>query len=309
MNSTLSGRFGYGNHQPSMGRWADALKLPLAAWSAGRRLAVASLIALIVFALGTNAWMAADLSGIVASRASLGDAQRRFDDARRVVGALPALRQSAGAAAAARPAGRSSSDDVRAVTQLAERSGMSLLALEPGAVIGEGIDAARPIRLTAQGGFAQLMAFVRALPNLPVLVVPEDMTVKKADAAGAEPLSIGVTLSVFDGLRPLDSLIDALDDALEQDDADEIVFNDPFAPPARAEQRLPDVGDAALRVVGLLYDLARGLALVETPDGETTLEAGQRVGSAQVARVDGLGMTVAMRDGRQRVVAFGEALR
>jgi len=309
MSSTLSGRFSYGNDKPSMGRWADALKLPLAAWSAGRRLAVASLIALIVFALGTNAWMAADLSGIVASRASLGDAQRRFDNARLVVGALPALRQSAGTAAAARPAGRSSSDDVRVVTQLAERSGMSLLALEPGAVVGEGIDAARPIRLTAQGGFAQLMAFVRALPNLPMLVVPGDMTVRQADAAGAQPLSIGVTLSVFDGLRPLDSLIDALDDALEEDDADEIVFNDPFAPPARAEQRLADVGDAALRVVGLLYDLARGLALVETPDGETTLEAGQRVGSAQVARVDGLGMTVAMRDGRQRVVAFGEALR
>jgi Tfp pilus assembly protein PilO len=309
MNSTLSGHFGYVNNRSSARGWADGLRVPLAAWSTRRRLAIASLIAALVFGLGTNAWVAADLSGIDASRASLAQAQHRFDDARGALDALPALRRSAGVAQASRPAAPwTSSDDVRAVTQLAERSGISLLALEPGVVSGEGIDAARPIRLTAQAGFAQLMAFVRALPSLPVLAVPGDITVSKADAAGTGSglLSVGITLSVFDGLRPFESIIDAIDDAFDGDE--DIVFNDPFAPPSRFEQRVTDVGDAALRVVGLLSDLVRGLALVETPDGETTLEAGQRIGNAHVAHVDGHGMTLATHDGDKRVVAFGEAL-
>jgi Tfp pilus assembly protein PilO len=309
MTPGFSGRIGYANDRPSLRRrWVDRLRVPLVAWSGRRRLAAISLIAVAAFLLGANAWIATDLSGLEASRASLAEAQRRFDDARRAADALPALRRSAGAAGATRPASTwSSSDDVRAVSQLAARSGMSLLTLEPGAVTGEGVDAARPIRLTALADFAQLVTFVRALPSLPVLVVPAEMTVKQQkQSTGTHPLSVSVALSVFDGIRPLDSLIDALDDVL-QDGEEDLVFYDPFTPPSQAERRVADAGGVALRLVGLLYDFARGIALVETPDGDTALEAGQRVGGASVARVDGLGMTLATPDGGKRVVAFDEA--
>ncbi len=55
------------------------------------------------------------------------------------------------------------------------------------------LDAVRSLHLTAQADFLHLMVFLRGLSDLPVLVVPEDVTVKRS--AGA--LLIGATLHVF----------------------------------------------------------------------------------------------------------------
>ncbi len=285
--------------------------MPLVAWSRRRRLLAALLIALAVFGLGANAWVAADLGGAEASRLLLGEAQRRVDKARAAVAQIPALRASAAATRSTRPAVEwTSTDDVRAVSQLAARSGMTLLTLEPGTLSGTGIDAVRPLRMTAQADFAQLVVFLRALSSLPILVVPGEVSVKrpKEDASRRQDgtLSVSATLNVFNALRPLNSVEDLLADDAAGDEED-VVFYDPFSAPSTRGARLSDA--VALRLVGLLYDLARGLALVETADGETTLEAGQRIRDESVARIDERGITLATRDGDAHTLTFEEAVQ
>ncbi|HEY3598984.1 MAG TPA: hypothetical protein VGL08_15895 [Paraburkholderia sp.] len=292
-------------------RWADRLRVPLDAWSGRRRLLAALLIALAVFGLCANAWFATDLGGAEASRLLIADAQRRLAHTRLAVAQLPTLRASAATTRFARSSGEwTSTDDVRAVTQLAAQTGMTLLTLEPGAVTGSGMDVMRSLRVTAHADFAQLIAFLRALPSLPVLVVPGDMIVKRLNDVSAERpggvLSINATLNVFNAIRPLEAATDPLADAAVDEDED-VLFYDPFSPPPQTDSH--SAAAATLRLVGVLYDLARGLALVETPEGETTLEAGQRFGGERVARVDGSGITLATRNGGARTLTFEEAVQ
>jgi hypothetical protein len=244
----------------------------------------------------------------------LNETQRRLDSAQRAVGELPALRASAGAAGLVHTAraseGGASADDVRIVSQLAARDGITLLALEPGAVTGAGVDAMRPLRMTALASFSQLMAFLRALPSLPVLIVPGELLVKQAnDASAGSLLSVSATLNVFDALLPLEELVAGPQGDVTMDDDEDIVFYDPFTRPVQSEARVANADAVGFRLVGLLYDFARGLGLVETPEGETTLEAGQYVGSESVARIDGRGITLAARDGSEHRLTFEEALQ
>jgi Tfp pilus assembly protein PilO len=277
------------------------------------RFLIMGLIAVATFAIGANAWIAADLAGAQATRVLLGETQRRVDRAQRAVSELPALRASAGAAASASPTRASesgiSTDDLRIVSQLAARDGITLLALEPGTVTGAGLDAMRPLRMTALASFPQWVAFVRALPSLPVLIVPGELLIKQAnDASASGLLSVSATLNVFDALRPSTRLAEEARDDLTMDDED-IIFYDPFSRPLQPGTHTAESDAVGFRLVGLLYDFARGLGLVETPDGETTLEAGQHVGRESVARVDGLGITFAARDGSERRLAFEEAMQ
>jgi Tfp pilus assembly protein PilO len=319
MSTTLTGRLGPINRGKTQRHDAKASHARFAALRAWRmrspllfRLLAASLIAIATFAIAANAWVAADFMGAQAMRARVDETQTRLDSAQRAVGELPALRASAGAEGLANPARASesgaSTDDVRIVSQLAAHGGISLLALEPGAVTGTGIDAMRPLRMTALASFSQLLAFMRALPSLPVLIVPGELLVKQAGARGSGLLSVSATLNVFDALRP-SSQLENLNDDLTTDDDEDIVFYDPFSRPFPPDTRIPDSDTVGFRLVGLLYDLARGLGLVETPDGEATLEAGQRVGADSVARVDGLGITLAARDGREHRLMFEEAVQ
>lgn len=308
--STIFFEFGgAANVRLSLSHWIKRVRLPLDAWSPRRRWVVALLIAALVFGLGAHGWVVADLGGVEASRAALEASGLRLANARRALAQLPALRRDAAAAPVAASTTRSSAswssaDDVRIVSELAAQNNVALLAVEPGAVSGAGVESMRPLQLTARTDFVHLMAFLRGLSDLPVLIVPVDVTVRRDAAA----LSVSATLHVFDALRPAPSTTPAdafADDTLDSDDDEDIVFFDPFSQPQmQAAGDLPDVSQ--LRLVGLLSDRTRGLALLDTPDGVATVESGERIGAERVTKLDASGITLA-KDGVTRTLAMTEA--
>jgi Tfp pilus assembly protein PilO len=305
MSTILLESGGVTSAQLSPAYWLKRLRMPLAAWSLRRRCLSALLIGVLVFGLGAHGWIVADLSGVEASRVALAASVQRLADARRSLAQLPLLRRAAAASPVVPPAASwSSADDVRIVSELAAGNSVALLALEPGVASGEGIDRMRPLQLTAHTDFVHLMAFLHGLSELPVLIVPVDMTVKQEAAS----LSVSATLRVFSALRPAASneAAHAFDDAsLDADDDEDIVFFDPFShPQMQAAGELPNVSQ--LRLVGMLRDRTRGLALLDTPDGATTVVAGQQLGAERVTRLDALGITLA-RGGTTRTLALAEA--
>ncbi|SED69724.1 hypothetical protein SAMN02787142_3641 [Burkholderia sp. WP9] len=304
----------------SLSHWMARARLPLDAWSGRRRWAVALLIAVLVFGLGTHGWIVADLGGVEASRAALEAGSLRLANARRALAQLPALRREAAAGpigaslvsslvsslgtSIARSSGPwSSADDVSIVSELAAQNSVALLSVEPGAASGAGAERMRPLQLTARTDFVHLMAFMRGLSDLPVLIVPVDVTVKREAAA----LSVSATLRVFNALRPAPSAASAdafAEDSLDSDDEENVVFFDPFSQPQmQAAAELPDVSQ--LRLVGLLRDRARGLALLDTPDGVTVVESGEQIGAERVARLDAFGITL-VKGGATRTLALTE---
>lgn len=300
---------GAANARLSLSHWMKRVRLPLDAWSRRRRWVVALLIAALVFGLGAHGWVVADLGGVEASRTALEASSLHLANARRALAQLPALRRDAAAAPVAASttstsASWSSADDLRIVSELAAQNNVALLAVEPGVVSGAGVESMRPLQLTARTDFVHLMAFLRGLSDLPVLIVPVDVTVKRDAAA----LSVSATLQVFDALRPAPSTTSAdafADDSLDSDDDEDIVFFDPFSQPQmQAAGDLPDVSQ--LRLVGLLSDRTRGLALLDTPDGVATVESGERIGAERVTKLDASGITLA-KDGATRTLAMTEA--
>jgi Tfp pilus assembly protein PilO len=290
----------------SFSQWMKHVRLPLAAWSRRRRWVVALLIAAVVFGLGAHGWVVADLGGVEASRTALEAATRHLADARRALAQLPALRREAAATPGAKlPASWASADDVRIVSELAAQNGVSLLSVEPGATSGSGADSMRPIQITAHTDFVHLMAFLRGLSDLPVLIVPVDVTVNR-DAAS---LAVRATLHVFSALRPVPSTATAdafADESLDSDDEEDIVFFDPFLLPQMLASGEPQSDTSQLRLVGLLHDRTRGLALLDTPDGATTVVSGQQLGTERVTRLDALSITLA-NGGATRTLALAEA--
>jgi hypothetical protein len=280
-------------------------RLPLEAWSRRRRCIAIVLIAALVFGLGGYGWIIADFSGVEASRAALAASTQRLADASRSLAQLPGLRHAARAwVAASSPASWSSADDVRVVSELAAQNRVTLLGVEPGtasSVAGGG----RLLQITAHTDFVHLMAFLHGLSDLPVLMVPLDVTVKQ-DAA---TLSVSATLSVFSELRPVQSTTpaDTFDDAsLDPDDDEDVVFFDPFSHPQMQATDDEAADDASLRLVGVLRDLTRALALVDTPDGATTVSSGQQLGAERVTKIDGQGVTLAT-GGTTRMLTLTEA--
>jgi Tfp pilus assembly protein PilO len=290
----------------SFSQWMKHVRLPLAAWSRRRRWLVALLIAAVVFGLGAHGWVVADLGGVEASRTALEAATRHLADARRALAQLPALRREAAATPGAKlPASWASADDVRIVSELAAQNGVSLLSVEPGATSGSGADSMRPIQITAHTDFVHLMAFLRGLSDLPVLIVPVDVTVNR-DAAS---LAVRATLHVFSALRPVPSTATAdafADESLDSDNEEDIVFFDPFLLPQMLASGEPQSDTSQLRLVGLLHDRTRGLALLDTPDGATTVVSGQQLGTERVTRLDALSITLA-NGGATRTLALAEA--
>ncbi|WP_345812004.1 hypothetical protein AAGS40_13665 [Paraburkholderia sp. PREW-6R] len=305
MSTTFAASGGVFDMRQSMSQWARRLRVPLDAWSRRRRCVVALLIAALIFALGAYASTRADLSGVEASRAALSATARRFADAKRALAQLPALRVEATASPAHAPASWASADDVRVVSQLAAENGFTLLAVEPGASSGTGIERMRPLQITAHTDFIHLMAFMHGLSDLAVLVAPVDITVRRDGGA----LSVSATLNVYSALRPATATTSAVlsaNDNLDLDDDEDVVFFDPFALPQMLASDA--VSDALqLRLMGMLRDSARALALLDTPEGATTAVAGQQIGAEHVTRLDALGMTLAGRGGATRTLAFAEA--
>ncbi|WP_144110068.1 hypothetical protein [Paraburkholderia sp. BCC1886] len=305
MSTTSVGLGSAASAQLSVSHWLAVLRVPLGAWSVRRRLAVAGLIATCVFVIGLQASLATDFGGIEASRTTLAATTRQFEEARRSLAQLPALRERAAAFPARLKAASTSADDVRMVSELAAQSNVALLAVEPGALSGTGPQSMRALQLTAHTDFVHLMAFLHALGELPVLVVPVDVTLKRE----AHALAMSATLHVFHALRPVAASATAggvSDDSLDADDEDDVVFFDPFLlPQTSASGNLAELSQ--LRLAGLLHDRARGLALIDTPDGPTTVAQGQQIGAERVTRLDGFGITLV--DGAAtRTLAFAEAL-
>jgi Tfp pilus assembly protein PilO len=294
--------------QLSVSYWLTRLRVPLHAWNRRRRWAVALLIFALVSGLGAYGWIVADLGGVQTSRAALAVSAQRFADARRALAQLPTLRRAAAAipVAPAVPSTSpwSSADDVRLVSELAAQNGVALLAVEPGAGKGEGVERMRPLQFTAHTDFVHLMAFLHGLADLPVLIAPVDVTVKQ-DTGG---LLVNATLHVFSALRPVSAknAAHAFDDpSLELDDDEDVVFFDPFLQPQmRAAGEPPDVSQ--LRLVGVLRDRTRALALLDTPGGAATIEQGQQLGAERVAKLDALGITL-VNGGATRTLALAEA--
>jgi Tfp pilus assembly protein PilO len=263
MNTITVGRIGVPFKRVPLGdAIVERLRVSLEAWSARRRCVVAMSIAVAVFALGANAWIAADMSGAQTSSEALSVAQRKLSEAQAAVARQPALRRATPVARV--PVGWTSADDVRVISQLAVRSDVTLLKIEPGAVEGSGLDAMRPLHVTAQADFDHTVDFLEDLSSLPVLVVPDELTLKRQGAT----LSMSATLYSFNTVHPVPNAVRSSvrndPDAFDPDE--EIVFYDPFQPPTFAP--------ASVRLVGLLADRMRGLALIETGDGAETLESG-----------------------------------
>lgn len=306
MSTTFVEFGGATSARPSFSLWMKRTRLPLAAWSRRRRWVVAVLIAAVVFGLGAHGWVVADLGGVEASRTALEAATQHLADARRALTQLPALRRQAAATPGVElPASWTSADDVRIVSELAAQNSVSLLSVEPGAASGSGAESMRPIQLTAHTDFVHLMAFLRGLSDLPVLIVPVDVTVTR-DAAS---LAVRATLHVFSALRPVPSTATAdafADDSLDSDDEEDIVFFDPFSLPQMLASGEPQPDALQLRLVGLLHDRTRGLALLDTPDGAATVVSGQQLGTERVTRLDALSITLA-NGGATRTLALTEA--
>ncbi|MEX3935646.1 hypothetical protein AB4Y32_28240 [Paraburkholderia phymatum] len=303
MNTITVGRIGVPFRREPLGDTiVERLRVPLEAWSARRRCVVAISIAVAVFALGANAWIAADMSGMQTSSEALSVAQRKLSEAQAAVAQLPALRRATPVAHV--PAGWTSADDVRVISQLAARSDVTLLKIEPGAVEGSGLDAMRPLHVTAQADFDHTVDFLEDLSSLPVLVVPDELTLKRQGAT----LSMSATLHSFNTIHPVPNAVRSSvrndPDAFDPDE--EIVFYDPFQPPtfAPASEDAP----ASMRLVGLLADRMRGLAMIETGDGAETLESGQQWGDERVTHVDADALTFAKRDGSVHVLTLKEAV-
>ncbi|CAB3739885.1 hypothetical protein LMG24238_06584 [Paraburkholderia sediminicola] len=305
MSTTFVGFGGAASARPAFSQWMKHVRVPLAAWSRRRRWAVALLIAAVVFGLGANGWLVADLGGVEASRTALEVAARHLADAHRALARLPALRRDVAAVSGAQlPASWTSADDVQIVSELAAQNSVSLLSVEPGAASGSGAESMRPVQLTAHTDFVHLMAFLRGLLDLPVLIVPVDVTVKR----DADSLAVKATLHIFSALKPMPSTATAdvfADESLDSDDEENIVFFDPFSLPQMLASGEPLPDASQLRLVGLLHDRTRGLALLDTPDGSTTVVSGQQLGAERVTRLDAFGITLA-NGGATRTLALTE---
>jgi hypothetical protein len=90
---------------------------------------------------------------------------------------------------------------VRVISQLAARSDVTLLKIEPRAVAGSGLDAMRPLHVIAQADFDHAIDFLEGLSSLPVLVVSDELTLKRQ----GEALSVSATLHSFNAIHPVPS--------------------------------------------------------------------------------------------------------
>ncbi|MCP3718603.1 hypothetical protein [Paraburkholderia sp. CNPSo 3281] len=258
---------------------------PLHAWGTRRRQAVALTIAVLALATASGACIVGDPLGVHAARAALEAAQRRYGDARQVLARLPALREAAARTTSrARRAGNSA-DDIRRTSQLAAQSGLVLHALEPGVAGGAQAEAFRSIKLVAQGSFAQLRGLLEGLAREPALTVPFELAIRRIGTG----LSVSATLRVYDALP-----------AVPLAAAPAAAARDPFTHAAAAGR-----AEDGWRLAGILQDRQRILALVETPEGIVTAQAGEAIGDARVLAI-GPARVVVAAGGTTRALGWAE---
>lgn len=276
---------------------------PLHTWTRRRRAMVAATLAMLAALLSGIACFLTDAGGAQAARSALAQDDARLADARRMLARLPALRREA----EGRPSepASTSADDIRSVSRLAAESGLVLIALEPAAPGGAKAQAFRATKLAAQGGFAQLRAFLEGLAEWPELAVPADIVVRRSGSA----LAIAATLHVFGGLpavaiEPAD--VTGIAAIAERADAARDPFASRFALAAGGGAASGVQGDGALRLVGTLSERGRVLALIETADGTLAVQPGASLAGA---RVTGIGpeRVVLSVEGATQVLNWAEA--
>lgn len=276
---------------------------PLHTWTRRRRALVAATLAMLAALLSGIACFLTDAGGAQAARSALAHGEARLADARRMLARLPALRREAEGWPSEQSS--TSADDIRSVSRLAAESGLVLIALEPAAPGGAKAQAFRATKLAAQGGFAQLRAFLEGLAEWPELAVPADIVVRRSGGA----LAIAATLHVFGGLpavaiEPAD--VTGIAGIAERADAARDPFASRFALAAGGGAASGVQGDGALRLVGTLSERGRVLALIETADGTLAVQPGATLAGA---RVTGIGpeRVVLSVEGATQVLKWAEA--
>ena len=279
-----------------------ALRMAPWKWNWRRRLMACVALAAAAFVLATFGWRLLGADSRDRSTSEREALERRIRESRAKLARLPRLRQTVGAQrglarAPAAPAG----GDWQALADLANRTGVRLIALEPAprtpAHRGRpGEAAGRALRIDARSAFPGLYAFVRGLSTLPVLVAPGAIDVKR----DANELVWAATLNVFDAIPAQRTA------AGERPTAPDVgggqsgrTLSDPF----HVDTGLALPGTAAVRLVGLVHDGRRALALIEVASGThaTVAAPGQTLGAEKVAHVDALGVTLSSGTGARRL--------
>ncbi|WP_321957191.1 hypothetical protein [Paraburkholderia bannensis] len=264
---------------------------PVHAWSARRRLFVALALGLLAALLTAFACVTMDAGGAQSAHVILNDAQARLATAHQTLARLPELRRDA-RDWPQRSHNGTVADDMRQVSQLAAQAGLALIALEPAAPGGAKAQAFRATKLMAQGGFAQLRVFLDGLAGLPELAVPTELSLKR----GASGLTISALLQVFDGLPAV----------AFSDDADESSAADPFSDRFGSSQSAK--GEGTLRLAGMLVERGRAVALIETAEGTTAVQAGTMLAGARVVEVSPARVVLAA-DGATQTLAWPKETR
>ncbi|WP_322015332.1 hypothetical protein [Paraburkholderia sp. J12] len=267
MSSVFGGRLGSiaNGDVGALHRWTS-----LHAWNGRQRLGVFVALAVLTAGLAVIACVACDFTGLHTAEAALADAERALPKAQQTVASLPALRAAAASRATMpRLHPDSAAGDLRGVSELAARSGLSLLSLEPAAAGGSGVEVFRTFKLTAQGGFAQMQSLLVGLTAAPGLIVPVEISIKRNAGSG---LSITAAMQVFERLPAIH--------LRRQPDGNEVSQIDPFA-----EGEALAAGTGSLRLAGTLQDDAGIVALLETPTRTEAVKSGQPFGSGRIEQI------------------------
>jgi hypothetical protein len=284
-----------------------SLRFPLQKWSVRRRLMACVAIAAGTFVLMTSMWRAFDLGGRATNAAAIDALEQRLRESRTKLDGLPRLREQARARTGPAPTtDRSPGGDWGAVAGLAARTGVTLRALSPASASGASAStsarnakpAARVLHIDGRADFPGLYAFFQELSTLPMLAVPAAVSVTRE----ADALAFAATLNVFDTLpaAPASSTYaQAAPDGAANDNHKGRQRADPF----RIGETGQQADASAARLVGLMHDSARSLALLEGASGVqgTVAEPGQMLGTERIVSIGAFGVTLASQGGTRRI--------
>lgn len=277
-------------------------RAPRRLWSLKRRLMGCVALAAGAFAAAAYGWRVVDADVRAKRAAQIESLERRLQESRAKLARLPQLREAASASRVATGAtGPSERSAWQAVADLADRSGVKLLSLEPAqrpaAPRGRNAERGeRALRLDGRTDFEGLRAFVRGLSALPMVIAPSAVDIK------AEPdgLAFGASLNLRDG-PPAPQILAKHGSAgrgLAGGDAGGATA-DPFQVGAAGSSRNAE----AVRLVGLLHDERQALAILAGASGAQAAVAarGQALGAERIVHIDALGVTLSGRGGARRL--------
>lgn len=287
-----------------IGHWLRVGATAPHAWGTAHRCVAAAAAAVAAFACSWHGAHVVGLDGRLAGQQAPAELARRLEAARTRVADLPSLRQRVQAHLdRSVDIASSASPRWQAVSTLATRHGMAIRTLEPGAFAGDGAKAVRPVRMSARTSFAGLVGFLQGLAALPVLVVPAEFSVEQADGV----LGFETTLHVHEGLPAVPMAgrgaagVVAPDGGHADGDARQPWFHDPFD--ASRLQTARQV--RAVRLLGIMRDRYRSIAILDTSEGTVVRLAGQAVGAERLVRIGPRGVTLGGLTG-ERVMPLAE---